>query len=190
MTKKNEIATKELGQLIDEARLSCLSIRENIANLGAVLGEIGRRYGAEGLDMAVEALGLSKTLARNCIACSRGTIHPAVALGMVAHAKKLEALSYDEQKEIIEKGLTVVEKSGNSYKSKKVPLDRASKSQIAQVFDGNKVRPEQDQYELVKNKPDSASVPTRTWEIKDGKFIIHRACQFTVREAMAAMAAV
>jgi len=107
---------------------------------------------------------------------------------MVAHAKKLESLSYDEQTEIIEKGIPLVEKVGKSYTTKRVPLESVSKSQISQVFDGNKIRSEKDQYEIAKKKTDEPTVPSRTWEIKDGKFIIHRACQFTVREAMAAMA--
>lgn len=178
----NELSTMKLDALVEAAALAGASIAQNIIQLGGILNEISERYGSDGVDITCQTIGLSKKLFARFIATYRGVLHPQIALGNVPFAHKLEELTRDQQDEVINNGVQYVEKVGKTHRTKHIPLSKLDTLQAKQVFDGNRLRTEDEQYQYIKDNetpaPKVARQPRPAWEIKKGKLLVHRAVSF------------
>jgi len=190
---KTDARLKELSlqELIEDCSMSAVNIAESTVELGGLLSEISRRYGHEGINLACETLGLARPLASKLVACYRGVMHPAIAIGTVSHCRQLEKLTIEEQTDIIEKGVPYLEKLGKAHATKRVPLEKLSPKQIAQVFAGDKIRSEDEQFQFLKElaaepkkeKPVTGHKPD--YEVKNGKLVVNRPHKFTLRDLLA-----
>ena len=181
-TEVTELAKMELTQLIESAAMAAASIANNIVQLGGVLNEISERYGADGVDATCQTLGLSKKLFAKFIATFRGVMHPAVALGSVPHCAQLESLPIEQQVDLIENGVPYVEKIGKTHRTKRIPLSKLDSLQVKQVFDGTRLRTEDEQFQYIKDtekpEPKAARIPRPAYEVRQGKLIVHRPITF------------
>jgi len=181
-TASSELASMKLDALVEAASLAGQSIANNIIQLGGILNEISERYGSDGVDITCQTIGLSKKLFAKFIATYRGVMHPQIALGNVPYSHKLEELPRDQQDEVIDQGVPYVEKVGKTHRTKRIPLSKLDTLQAKQVFDGNRLRTEDEQFQYIKDtekpEPKKARVPRPAWELKPGKLIVHRAVSF------------
>ncbi len=190
---KTEAILRELSlqELIEDCSQCAANIADSTVELGGLLSEISRRYGHDGINMTCETLGLARPLASKLVACYRGVMHPAIAIGTVSHCKQLEKLTIEEQTDIIEKGVPCLEKIGKAHAMKRVPLEKLSPKQIAQVFAGDKIRSEDEQFQFLKElaaepkkeKPVTGRKPD--YEVKNGKLVVNRPHNFTLRDVLA-----
>jgi len=180
---KQQISKMDLTELVTSASLVAADIGQNIVHLGGILNEISERYGAEGIDLTCKTLGLNKRLFAKMIATYRGIMHPSVALGSVPHCKKLEDLTLEQQSDIIERGALYVEKNGRTYRNQRIPLSKLDTQQIDQLFDGTRLRTEDEQVQFLKDRENPKPKPKRNpkppYELRKGKLIVYRPITFT-----------
>ena len=178
----SDLSNMKLDALVEAAAIAGASIAANIIQLGGILNEISERYGSEGVDITCQTIGLSKKLFAKFIATYRGVLHPQIALGNVPYALKLEELPRDQQDDLIDNGVPYVEKVGKTHRTKRIKLSKLDTLQAKQVFDGNRLRTEDEQFQYIKDnenpQPKVARQPRPAWEIKKGKLIVHRAVSF------------
>ena len=186
----------KLPQLIKSAALANATISGGIMQLGEILFHISCRFNREGLDLACDTLGLSKPLAGRLIAAYRGVLHPDIALGSVPFANKLEKLNITEQNEIMKNGIPYMERLGSKgslrgkLKVVKIPVSQLDTAQVTQLFDGPKLRNEQEQTQYLKNQDESptprdltkARVNTKAWEIKNNRLVVNKPLFFTKKD--------
>ena len=190
---KTDARLKELSlqELIEDCSQCAANIADSTVELGGLLSEISRRYGHDGINMTCETLGLARPLASKLVACYRGVIHPAIAIGSVSHCRQLEKLTLEEQTNIIEKGVPYLEKVGKTHRIKFVPLEKLSPKQIAQVFVGDKIRAEDEQFQYLKEmdaepkKEKAVTGRKPDYEVKNGKLVVNRPHKFTLRDLLA-----
>lgn len=187
----NPLVNLDLSELIEQATMVTGDIKSNIVFLGNILSEIGRRYGHDGIDIVIKKIGLSKKAATRLVAAYRGTMHPAIAMGGISHADKIEKLTLEDQTDVIENGVPFIERVGKTYKTKRVQLEKLSSEQIKQVFDGQKLRSEDEQFqylkELQKANPEEKKEPRDSkpvYEFVDGKLVVHKPHKFDAKELM------
>jgi hypothetical protein len=174
----------DLEQLINSAALANASITAGIKDLGAIIFEISCRYNREGVDLACETLGLSKALAGRFIAVHRGVLHPDIALGTVPFSNRLEKLTFIDQKDIMKNGIIYLEKVGRTVRTKRLPVAQLDSTQVAQLFDGPRLRNEAEQHQYLKDmakstNPTKARINIKTWEIKNNKLVVNKPLIFS-----------
>jgi hypothetical protein len=179
-TDNASLASMDLLKLLEIASNCVSDLKGNALMLGGVLSEIGNRYGSDGIQVCCEEIGFTRTTAARLVAAYHGTTHISIAIGVIPHANRIEALPIQEQTEIIEKGVPMVVSEGKAYKTKRVPLAEIERRHIEQLFDGNQIRSEKAQLAYVKERQAEAKKESVTlvderpdWEVKNGKLVIH-----------------
>lgn len=182
----SQIETMKLTELVEAATMCAHQLGSNIRQLGEVLCEIAKRYGADGITIVHEELGISREVMRNFMLVARGTLHEKIALGTVPYGNALRDLSIEEQTEVVEKGIPVIKRVGKAWKSNHIKTDSMPTEIRKQVFDGKRIRTESEQKEYVErlesaSRARSAKVK-KQWEIKGGKLVVNTPTSFTTSD--------
>lgn len=182
----SQIETMKLPELVEAATMCATQLGSNIRELGEVLCEIAKRYGADGITIVHEELGISREVMRNFMLVARGTLHEKIALGAVPYGNALRDLSIEEQTEVVEKGIPVIKRVGKAWKSSYMKTDAMPTEIRKQVFDGKRIRTEAEQKEYVErlestSRARSAKVK-KQWEINGGKLVVNTPTSFTTSD--------
>lgn len=178
MTKAITLNKMPLTALIEAAEMTKASLTNNIEQLGAVLNEIGERFGAEGIDLACDKLDISRLLAGRLVAVHKGVLNPELALGTIPFSNRLERLPKQDQDAILKTGIELTRREGKTFRTKKFPITDLSRAQIAQIFDGDNIRSARQQMIYIKEQADKIPAVARSnkppYEVKNGYLVVHR----------------